>query len=45
VAGAFVGALMSIEVSRIIALLFIAAMLAMIVSLLLFLYEVFLMLK
>lgn len=45
VVGAFVGALLTVEVSRVIAVLFIAAMVAMIVSLLLFLYEVFLMLK
>lgn len=45
VVGAFVGALLTVEVSRVIAVLFIGAMVAMIMSLLLFLYEVFLMLK
>ena len=45
VVGAFVGALMAIEVSRAIAILFILAMLGMVVSLMLFLREVFLMLK
>jgi hypothetical protein len=45
VVGAFVGALMAIEVSRVIAVLFILAMVGMVVSLMLFLREVFLMLK
>lgn len=42
IAGAFVGALMSAELTRTIAALFVVAMLAMIVSLLLFLREIFL---
>lgn len=45
VMGAFVGALMATDASRTIAVLFILAMVSMLVSLLLFLYEVFLMLK
>lgn len=45
VVGAFVGALFEYEVSRIIAILFILAMVAMIASLSFFLREVFLMLK
>lgn len=42
IAGAFVGALVSAEMSRTIAGLFVVAMLALIVSLLLFLREIFL---
>lgn len=45
VVGAFVGALLAVDMSRAIAVLFILAMVAMVVSLLFFLYEVFLMLK
>ena len=45
VVGAFVGALFAIEMSRTIAVLFILAMVCMVVSLGLFLREVFLMLK
>ncbi len=43
IVGAFVGALMTIEVSRIIAVLFILAVVSMIFALMLFLREVFLM--
>lgn len=42
IAGAFIGALLSAEMSRTIAGLFVAAMLALIASLLLFLREIFL---
>lgn len=45
VMGAFVGALMSTDVSRAVAILFILAMISMLTSLIFFLYEVFLMLK
>lgn len=45
IVGAFVGALMTIEVSRMLAICFILAMIGMVASLLLFLREVFLMLK
>lgn len=45
VMGGFVGALLSWDMSRVIAVLFILAMIGMIVSLILFLREVFLMLK
>ena len=42
IAGAFIGAMVSAELTRTIAALFVVAMLAMIVSLLLFLREIFL---
>ena len=45
IVGAFVGALLTIEVSRMLAICFILAMVCMVASLLLFLREVFLMLK
>lgn len=45
IVGAFVGALLTIEVSRMLAICFILAMMCMVASLLLFLREVFLMLK
>lgn len=45
IVGAFVGALLTIEVSRMLAICFILAMICMVASLLLFLREVFLMLK
>ena len=45
VMGAFIGALFAVEVSRAIAVLFIIAMVGMILSLMLFLREVFVMLK
>ncbi|MFZ1890707.1 MAG: DUF2721 domain-containing protein [Formosimonas sp.] len=45
VMGAFIGALFAVEVSRAIAVLFIIAMIGMILSLMLFLREVFVMLK
>ena len=45
IVGAFFGALMTIEVSRMLAISFILAMVFMVASLLLFLREVFLMLK